>query len=226
MRGRDVGELLRDYQEALGRKRELPKELVGRLEDYQRFIRTRSNVLRRDPAQLFAQGAAQPGDSAAGKDFRRLAKEGQGPERPWFRLRNVPETDPQRHQLLTIEVGAYVNAVAWLMREGRPHALVGCRDGMLRLYDLAINQLVREYPGHGGGVLAVALSSDGRHALSGSGDETLRWWDLNSGRCLTVFPCGEPVASAAVHWCPSDQRHRVAVGLADGQVQFFRIEVP
>jgi WD40 repeat protein len=30
----------------------------------------------------------------------------------------------------------------------------------------------------------MALSVDGRYALSASGDGTLRWWDLESGRCL------------------------------------------
>src|SRR5262249_7198499 len=36
-------------------------------------------------------------------------------------------------------------------------------------------------------VNAVAVTADGRRALSGSGDETLRWWDLATGRCLRVL---------------------------------------
>jgi WD40 repeat protein len=38
--------------------------------------------------------------------------------------------------------------------------------------------------GHEGGVLSVALSGDGRRALSGSLDGTLRLWDLDSGAQL------------------------------------------
>jgi WD40 repeat protein len=33
----------------------------------------------------------------------------------------------------------------------------------------------------------VALAPDGGHALSGSSDRTLRWWDLETGRCLHVL---------------------------------------
>ena len=67
-----------------------------------------------------------------------------------------------------------------------------------------------------GRAFAVALASDDRHAVSGSSDLTLRWWDLDSGRCLTVFPCEEPVTTAALCWSPSEQCYRVVAGLADG----------
>src|SRR5258707_832924 len=43
---------------------------------------------------------------------------------------------------------------------------------------------VRTLVGHKDGVRAVALSADGRHALSGSRDKTLIWWDLHSGQPL------------------------------------------
>jgi WD40 repeat protein len=36
-------------------------------------------------------------------------------------------------------------------------------------------------------VYAVALSADGRHALSGGADRTLIWWDLESGRPLKTL---------------------------------------
>jgi WD40 repeat protein/serine/threonine protein kinase len=41
--------------------------------------------------------------------------------------------------------------------------------------------------GHKGGVLSVCLSADGRLALSGSADETLKLWDVASGHCLRTF---------------------------------------
>ena len=37
-------------------------------------------------------------------------------------------------------------------------------------------------------VRAVALSADGRRVVSGSGDHTLRVWDLKSGNCLRCSP--------------------------------------
>ena len=35
-------------------------------------------------------------------------------------------------------------------------------------------------PGHAEAVLAVSFSPDGRHLASGSGDTTVRFWDLNT----------------------------------------------
>ena len=34
---------------------------------------------------------------------------------------------------------------------------------------------------------AVAISPDGRRAISGARDETVRLWDLAEGTCLSVF---------------------------------------
>jgi WD40 repeat protein len=73
-------------------------------------------------------------------------------------------------------------------------------------------------------VYAVALSSDGRHAVSGSEDNTLRWWDLHSGRCEAIFPCDNPVLAVACGRDPASLQPIVVAGLADGQVQFFHIE--
>src|SRR5207248_747652 len=43
---------------------------------------------------------------------------------------------------------------------------------------------VKVLTGHTNAVMAVALSADGRQALSGSDDTTLRLWDVASGQCL------------------------------------------
>jgi WD40 repeat protein len=41
--------------------------------------------------------------------------------------------------------------------------------------------------GHTGSVLGVAVTRDGRRAVSASGDQTLRVWDLASGACLATL---------------------------------------
>jgi hypothetical protein len=47
--------------------------------------------------------------------------------------------------------------------------------------------LYQTFEGHAGGVLAVALTADGRRAVSGSDDKTLKVWDLESGRVLQTL---------------------------------------
>jgi hypothetical protein len=46
-------------------------------------------------------------------------------------------------------------------------------------------------------VLSVALSADGRTAVSGSNDKTVRVWDLSSGQCRAVHPGDSPEARRA-----------------------------
>jgi WD domain, G-beta repeat len=223
MKGRSVHDLLQDYNDILERVKDLPKDSARRLRDYDRFVRTRSHILARDPAQLFAQAAAQAKDSAVRADMERLPEEARRKDSPWFWLRHPPESDPQRALLLTIDVGSEVNAVATLCLDGRPHALAGSRDGVLRLFDLTTGRCVREFLGHTHWVRAVALAGDGRHALSGSDDHTVRWWELASGQCLAVFNCEYPVTSVALSW----QRPSTAVAGDDhGRVYIFDLAEP
>jgi len=44
--------------------------------------------------------------------------------------------------------------------------------------------LLRTLEGHSGLVYGVSITPDGRRAVSGSSDKTLRLWDLESGQCL------------------------------------------
>jgi len=47
--------------------------------------------------------------------------------------------------------------------------------------------LIRTFTGHGHWVLSVAFSPDGCYALSGSQDNTLKLWDVNTGREIRTF---------------------------------------
>ena len=43
------------------------------------------------------------------------------------------------------------------------------------------------WQGHTGGVKALALSPDGRWALSGSKDNTIKRWDVETGGCMATW---------------------------------------
>jgi WD40 repeat protein len=62
----------------------------------------------------------------------------------------------------------------------------------------------------------VALTPDGRRAVSASMDETLRVWDLESGTCSIVCRVDGPVACVAL----TSQVPRVVAGV-DKEVRFF-----
>ena len=57
----------------------------------------------------------------------------------------------------------------------------------LWLWDLESGQCLRTLEGHTDAVRAVALTPDGRRAVSASDDHTLRLWDLESGQCLRTL---------------------------------------
>src|SRR5262249_9274936 len=68
--------------------------------------------------------------------------------------------------------------------------------------------LIRTFAGHKDRVGAVALTPDGRHALSGSYDGVLRLWDLTTGQLLRSFAGpGGGVGAAAV---TPDGRHALS----------------
>src|SRR5262249_22628349 len=50
-----------------------------------------------------------------------------------------------------------------------------------------IGDLIRTFQGHTGAVYSVAIAPDGRTALSGSEDKTLKLWDLSSGKEIRTF---------------------------------------
>ena len=54
-------------------------------------------------------------------------------------------------------------------------------DGTLKVWDLQNETVERILTGHTGWVTAVAVTPDGRWAISGSGDQTLKVWNLKTG---------------------------------------------
>jgi WD40 repeat protein len=108
-------------------------------------------------------------------------------------LRTDQVTDvlpPGRGQVVAITASADGNRVVALLRHRFATRLVLWDDQQTRSLD---------NPGHVDAVNAVALSPDGRRALSGaaSGDDTVRLWMVDSGRILAVLRHRGPVRSVA-----------------------------
>ncbi|TDD79865.1 protein kinase [Actinomadura rubrisoli] len=69
-----------------------------------------------------------------------------------------------------------------------------------------------------GWLSAAAVTPDGRHALSGSADGVLRWWDLTTGECVRALTGHtEQVRSVAV---TPDGRHALS-GAEDGTIRWW-----
>ena len=87
-------------------------------------------------------------------------------------------------ELQSITVGDSLYAVA-LSPDGLM-ALSAIGDGMITS-EISTGRELRTFPGHAGQVFAVAFSSDGRTALSGSDDMTVKVWEVATGKELHTF---------------------------------------
>jgi len=55
------------------------------------------------------------------------------------------------------------------------------------LRDKLTGKVIREFKGHNGGVKSVCISPNGRYALSGSNDHTMKLWDITTGHIMKTF---------------------------------------
>ena len=54
--------------------------------------------------------------------------------------------------------------------------------------------------GHTNFVTSVAYSPDGKHIVSGSEDLTVKVWDSQTGKEVSVLVCHRPIVCHCVHW--------------------------
>jgi WD40 repeat protein len=112
-------------------------------------------------------------------------------------------------------------------REGRREAeyqslLAACRPAVLELVAEAPDWRARAVSlGHTAVVRSVVMSPDGKRALSGAADKTLRLWDLESSRCLSVLE-GHTAGVSSVAISPDSKR--ALSGAADKTLRLWDLE--
>jgi WD40 repeat protein len=114
--------------------------------------------------------------------------------------------------------GDWVGAVAYC--PDSRHAISGCGDHVLRLWDLRTGQVIHTLVGHEGEVCSVVVSSDGLRALSASHDGTVRVWDLPRGRLIRTLGQSEGMVFCVA--ISPDDRHAIS-GSSDGVVRQWEL---
>ena len=97
---------------------------------------------------------------------------------------------PWLESLLHLERGDAKTAVQSLeealarnANDDRVHSMLA----LAREREKTWNLCIRTFAGHSDDVRSVVMSKDGSWALSGSGDKTLRLWEVSTGRCTKVL---------------------------------------
>jgi WD40 repeat protein len=98
---------------------------------------------------------------------------------------------------------SWVTAVAFDRDEQR--LATGHDDGVVRLWDVATQRLLRELRGHDLPVSALAFHGDGRRLASAGEDKAIRVWDVASGE-LCVSLIGHTDRIPALAWHPGGYR--------------------
>ncbi|MCL1466845.1 WD40 repeat domain-containing protein, partial [Argonema galeatum] len=76
------------------------------------------------------------------------------------------------------------------------------------------------FNGYSGWVRAVAITPDGKKAISGSYDKTLKLWNLETGKEIATFTAEYPINCCAI----ASDGVTIVVGEKWGQVYFLRLE--
>lgn len=124
------------------------------------------------------------------------------------RLRELARHPTRRLILGGAAAAALGGVVTWQMQPGNA------------LWRVAYDDSVRTFVGHASSILAVAFAPDGRTALSGSSDGTLRLWDVATGETLRAFE-GHSGWVSSVAFSP-DGRAALS-GSGDGSLRLWNI---
>ncbi|CDF36606.1 WD40-repeat containing protein [Chondrus crispus] len=106
--------------------------------------------------------------------------------------------------------------------ERKGYVVVGYEDGTLRVWSTSERKVLRSFRGRRSKVHCVAMSRDGRRVVSGSGDMSVRVWDVETGEQVGEVLVGhtDVVLSVAM----SGDGRRVVSGSFDKSVRVWNVE--
>jgi WD40 repeat protein len=81
--------------------------------------------------------------------------------------------------------------------------------------------LIRTFEGHSDYVHSVSMSADGRYALSGSSDRTMKLWEVSTGQCLSTF---EGHSDLVLSVCLSADGKYALSGSSDNTLKLWNIK--
>lgn len=98
----------------------------------------------------------------------------------------------------------------WAIERKGDFLVSGSSDKTGKIWNIRQCKLLFSLVGHNGCVFCVDLDDECKKAFTGSGDRTVRVWDVSSGVCLSSFNIGQ-LSASTVTAVSSDQGH-LAVG--------------
>jgi WD40 repeat protein len=165
--------------QALGHQQSNREEL----QEWLRFIRGESHILRERPALLFQQAANRHDGTVPAQAAQRRLEAGME-TRSWLRWINKPRSQPAC--LLTL-TGHTSGVMACAFSPDGSQIVTASRDSTLRLWNVENGEEIVVFCGHSSTVYDCAFSPDGNTIVSGSGDGTLKIWDATTGHEMATL---------------------------------------
>lgn len=183
-------ELVDDYEVALKRLPEARKLTADRIRAFARFVNGQSHLLAQFPGstefgiqQAHLSARTTPVIQAADELIR---ASGMGAPmliyRPWSR----PHLDPSPSIIRTMDSWCSADGGFIAMTPDGKMAVSNNEPGF-RIWDVSNGRLIRAVDEDQGWVGSVAISADGRLAVTGNGDQSVRLWDTATGRCVKIL---------------------------------------
>ena len=86
-----------------------------------------------------------------------------------------------------------------------------------KVWDIASKTIRHSFAGHDQDIYSLDFASDGRYIASGSGDRTIRLWDIQENQCVLTLQIEDGVTTVAI----SPDGRYVAAGSLDKSVRIW-----